>query len=161
MTVCAARFGFRAPRPRRRGRRRCRPDRPGRGPGGFTATEFALGAGVLLLPVTLLAASLPVWVGHQQAARVAARQAARQVAAAADVTSGWEDGRATVAAVAANRGATVEEATVDGTLRRGGAVTVRVTVRMPALVVPLAGAVAGFSWTAAHTEPVDPYHSVP
>lgn len=128
---------------------------------GFSAAEFALGAGVLLLPVTVLAVSLPVWVEQHQAARVAAHQAAREVAAAPDLDTGRSRALAAVAAVAANRGATVEDVALEGTLERGGTVTARVTVRLPALVVPLAGEVAGFSWTAVHSEPVDPYRSVP
>jgi hypothetical protein len=45
-------------------------------------------------------------------------------------------------------------------LLRGGAVTSRVTARMPAVAIPGIGGVGGWTWTAVHHEPVDQYRSL-
>lgn len=146
---------------------------PGRGglrrQAGATAVELALGLGVLLLPAALLVASLPGWIEGQQAARLAARRAARTVAV------GGPDAAQRAVAVAttvmANRGVVLEQVRITGDTGgegtsgapgrqpRQGAVTAAVTVRLPALTVPLAGPVAGLAWTATHTAPLDVYRS--
>ena len=137
----------------------------GRGERGFAALELSAGVAVLLLPVVLLVVSIPRWSDRQGLARIAARDAARTVG-----LRGWCDRAAADAAV--RRVAVVAgvdpgamRLTVDCTpatpLPRGGAVTARVTVAMPALAVPLIGVAAGWSWTAEHREPIDPYGSLP
>lgn len=132
---------------------------------GFAALELAAGVAVLVLPVALLVAGLPEWAARQSLARQAAREAARVVAlagacdtAVADRVVG--DVRAGAHLDAGELGVALE-CVPDRPLPRDGVVTVRVTVAMPALAVPLVGNVAGWRWTAVHRQPVDPYGSIP
>jgi len=145
-----------------RSRRRHAARRP---EGGFAAIELSAGVALLVLPVALLVLSLPEWSSRQGLARLAARDGARAVALAGRCDPGLGD-RA-VAAIAAGAGlpdGTVRvsvDCTPGAPLLRGSDVTARVTVRMPAVAVPLIGSVAAWSWTAVHREPVDPYGSLP
>ncbi|MDQ3974201.1 MAG: hypothetical protein M3276_07685 [Actinomycetota bacterium] len=128
---------------------------------GQIPIEFALGVGLLVLPIAVLVLSLPTWAERQNMARLAAQEAARTLALASD----WESGTAAAAAVvgefAANHG--LEPAAVvvsfDGYLTRGGAVTAHVTAAFPTTVFPGIGTVGSFSWTTSHTEHVDNYRS--
>lgn len=134
--------------------------KPRRDAGGFVAIELVLAIGLLLFPVVMLVASLPQWSERQHAAIVAAREAARVAAqewpADADVdaervarevvaTYGIENGDVTV--------------TVSPPPARGGLVTATVTVRMPALAVPLLASVGAWSWTARESVRIDDYRS--
>lgn len=134
---------------------------------GLVAAEYAAGVGFLLLPVTLLVLSLPAWVDAQEAGRVAAQQAARAVVTASDHAAGVAEGRRLVSETLANRAvAQVGETVFDGSLRhRAGdepqeLVTATVTVRVPAVRLPLVGAWAAFDRAIAHTQPVDRYRSI-
>ena len=133
--------------------------------GGFAAIELSAGVAVLVLPVALLVLALPQWSARQGVARMAARDAARAVG-----LRGWCDvGQAelTVRRAATDAGLVADDlrVTLDcapgASLARDGSVTARVTVGMPALDVPVLGAAPGWSWTARHREPVDPYGSRP
>lgn len=144
-----------------------RPVRAGRRQLGFALPEFVAGLGLLVLPVTMLVAMLPVWLEVQSMGHLAAQQAAR--AAVLAPSDGDAVGAATRAArtVAANHGRRlVGPVRLHGTVeqRPGGPqvlVTATVTVRMPALAVPGLGAVAAFDWGVSSTQPVDVYRSVP
>jgi hypothetical protein len=133
--------------------------------GGFAAIELSAGVALLLLPVALLVLSLPEWSSRQGIARLAARDGARAVA----IAGGCDPGRAdrAVAAIAAGAGLPDDALRVSldcaagDPLPRGGTVTARVTVAMPAVAVPLIGSTPAWSWTAVHREPVDPYGSRP
>jgi hypothetical protein len=132
---------------------------------GFAAIELSAGIALLVLPVALLVLTLPEWSTRQGVARLAARDGARAVALTGRCDPGVGD-RAT-ASIAAGAGLpedavrVVVDCVAGTALPRGGDVTVRVTVRMPAIAVPLIGSVAAWSWTAVHREPVDPYGSRP
>jgi Flp pilus assembly protein TadG len=137
-------------------------DRAGSGPeSGAVAVEFALGVGLLLLPVAILVLVLPTWVEHQSMARVAAQEAARTVALAGDHTAGVEAGTAAARAVAANHGLadSLAEIGFEGHLERGGTITASVTVTIPVVDLPLVGQSGGFNVTVRHREPVDQYRS--
>ena len=132
---------------------------------GFVAAELVIGVGLLVLPVALLVLTLPGWSERQVSSRAIAREVARTLAG-----ERWCDvagGRALVASMAANLGmppADVELATdcVPGAaLVPGGEVVARVTVRMPAVLLPGIGAVGAWTWTAVHREPVDPFGAAP
>ncbi|MBW3620566.1 MAG: hypothetical protein KY461_09990 [Actinobacteria bacterium] len=134
---------------------------------GFVAAEYAAGVGLLLLPVTVLVLSLPVWFETLEAARVAAQQAARAVVTAADDASGVVAAERIAAETLANRGVTqVGGLDVRGTLRHPPAgdpqelVTVAVTVRVPAVQLPLIGTWAALDRTVSHTQPVDRYRTI-
>lgn len=140
---------------------------PQRAEDGFVAAEYAAGVGFLLLPVTLLVLSLPAWVEAQEAGRVAAQQAARAVVTASDHADGVAQAQLLVAETLANRGVgQVGEVAFDGSLRHGAGdepqqlVTAIVTVRVPAVQLPLIGTWAAFDRAIAHTQPVDRYRSI-
>lgn len=144
---------------------------PGRGSlageDGFVAAEYAAGAGFLLLPVAVLVLSLPVWFEAQEAGRVAAQHAARAIVTAADHASGVAAAEAVAAETLANRGVSqVGGLGVEGTLRHPRAgepqelVTVSVTVRVPAVHLPLIGTWAAFDRTVSHSQPVDRYRTI-
>ena len=136
-----------------------------RGERGFVAIELAAGAALLVLPVAMLVASLPGWFDRQSVARQAARDAARAVVL--DGTCRAEVASDAVDRIATGAGLDPSEVQVDldcvdgAALERDHAVTARVTIDMPAVVVPMIGSVGAGHWTTAHAEPVDPYGSRP
>lgn len=130
---------------------------------GGIPIEFALGIGVLVLPVALLVVLLPTWVERQSAARLAAREAARAVVLADAMDAGVAAGEDAVARIAANHGIDPDDfaVTFAGSLARGDTVTATLAARFPATVFPGVGEAAGFTWTVTHTEHVDRYRSFP
>ena len=129
------------------------------------ALELAAGIAVLVLPVVMLVASLPGWFDRQSTARQAAREAARAI-----TLVGWcDEARGERVAMHLAAGANLASRDIavaldcraGDPLPRDGSVTARVRVAMPGVHVPLIGSVAGWTWTAAHIEPVDPYGSRP
>jgi hypothetical protein len=129
--------------------------------GGFVAIEFALAIGVLLLPVVLLVAAMPSWVERQHAATVAAKEAAA-VAVRSYPADGTDAARDAAVETAGNYGIAPDDVDVVFTrneLRRGGIVSARVTVRMPAMVVPGVGTVGGFRWSVVQSRRIDDYRS--
>lgn len=159
-----------------RGRRRqeCLP----RGQDGFVAAEFVLATGVLLVPMIILALSLPVWIERMSLARVAAQEAARAVALASDTGSGGRLGTGLVMQVARNHDVAAEDVSVcfsvhnfeDAAprgctgltaIRRGAGITAAVTIRLPVIALPFLAKSFGTlpPYTARHTERVDLYRS--
>ena len=119
-----------------------------------------LAIGLLLFPVVLLVGSLPQWSERQHAAIVAAREAAR-VAAQEWPADGGVDAERVAREVATTYGIASDDLviTVSPPPERGGLLTATVTVRMPALAVPLLASVAGWSWTARESVRIDDYRS--
>ncbi len=128
---------------------------------GTTAIETPLALALLLIPVALMVITIPTWPERQTLARAAAAQAARTAVLADSWDEATAAGEDAVARAGANYGLPAGDLTVDwdGTLARGSTVTARVTVRMPALVIPGLGRVGAWSWTASHGEVVDRYRS--
>lgn len=135
--------------------------RANRGQGGFAGLELTLAVGFLLIPVACLVLTLPTWVERQTVARTAAREAARQLATAPSWSTGVAQADQAVAEIADNNGLNRNgvHAGYQGSLTRGSTVTVRVTVDIPAVNLPLFGATGGFAYTATHDETVDAYRS--
>lgn len=134
---------------------------------GFVAAEYAAGVAFLLLPVTLLVLTVPSWVAAEEAGRVAAQQAARAIVTAADPVTAVAAAEVLAGETLANRG--VEQVgglAVDGQFRHPAGeepqelVTVTVTVRVPAVRLPLLGDWATFDRAVAHTQPVDRYRTL-
>ena len=128
---------------------------------GFVAIELVLAIGLLLLPVVLLVTALPSWIEREHAASVAARDAAT-----AAVDAYPADGRDAAEAAAFDALADYGIAPGDVDLafgrddvQRGGMVAVRVTITMPALVVPGVGTAGGFHRSVVHTRRIDDYRS--
>lgn len=128
---------------------------------GTAAIETPLALLLLLVPVALMVITIPAWPERQTVARAAATQAARTAVLADSWDEATAAGEDAVARSGANYGLPAGDLTVawEGTLARGGTVTARVTVRMPALVVPGLGRIGAWSWTASHSELVDRYRS--
>jgi hypothetical protein len=133
---------------------------PIRRAGGFVAIEFVAGVALLLVPCLLLVAAVPVWSEREHAATVAAREAARYAAEhwPADTT----DAATAIAQLeAVNLGVPISDIAVqlDVDDWRGGQARVRVTVVMPAVVVPGIGRRGAWHWTATATLRIDDYRS--
>lgn len=131
--------------------------------GGFAVIELAYTVMFWLVPIAILVASLPTWVERQSLARLAAQEAAREVVLSDALAAGQAEGRAIVAQLAANHDVPPGDLTVafGGDLTRGTEVTAAVTVRIPALSLPLITTVPAFSYTSTHAELVDQYRSFP
>jgi hypothetical protein len=127
---------------------------------GFVAIELVLAIGLLLFPVVLLVASLPQWSERQHAAIVAAREAVR-VAGQEWPADGQVDASAVAREIAATYGIAPGDivVTVSAPPERGGILTATVTVRMPAIAVPLLARAAAWSWTASESIRIDDYRS--
>jgi hypothetical protein len=132
---------------------------------GFVAMELAIGIGLLVLPVACLVLTLPTWSERQTTARAIAREVGRVTATAG--TCDRAGATALTREMATNLGLDPGDVSValdcfpGARLPRGGRVTVRVTVQVPAVAIPGIGTAGAWSWTAAHTEAVDPYRSYP
>lgn len=130
---------------------------------GGVPIEFALGIGLLVLPVALMVLVFPTWTERQSMARLAAQEAARSVVLADDFAAGSAAGTALAQEIAANHdlAGTIEAVEFSGSLERGATVeaTVRVTIPWPA--VPFFGSGGGISWSVRHAEQVDAYRSFP
>ena len=127
---------------------------------GFVATELVLAVGLLLFPVVMLVGALPQWSERQHAAIVAAREASR-VAAQDWPADGQADAERTAREVVATYGISQNDVkiVVAPPPGRGGMLTATVTVRMPALAVPLMARVGGWSWSAHESVRIDDYRS--
>lgn len=131
---------------------------------GTASIEFALGAGLLLLPVAMLVLVLPTLSERQSMARLAAQEAARVMVVGDDWAASAATARAMAARIAENHELPASDLSLalePGALVRGGEVTAAATVQMPLVIVPGIGPVGGVGWTVRHTEPVDAYRSLP
>jgi hypothetical protein len=131
-----------------------------RGREGFVAIELLLGVALLFLPVVLLVASLPQWSERQHAATVAADEAAR-VAIATWPADGAAAATTAAREVASTYGIPASDlrVVVGPPPARGGLLIVTVTIRMPALAVPLMSRAASWSWTARESRRIDDYRT--
>jgi len=130
------------------------------GAAGFVAIELVLAIGLLLFPVVMLVGSLPRWSERQHAAIVAAREAAR-VAGTDWPADGGVDARRVADEVLASYGIAPADArvVVASPPGRGELLRVTVTIRMPALTVPLLASVGAWSWSANESVRIDDYRS--
>ena len=127
---------------------------------GFVAVEWVAAVALLLLPVVLLVATLPVWAERRHAATVAAREAARVLVRdwpSADPGEAVATAEEVAAAHGVDRGDVVVRAPLLAG-ERGSMVRVEVTVTMPAIAVP--GVRAGaWHYTAVEVRRIDDYRS--
>jgi Flp pilus assembly protein TadG len=127
---------------------------------GSAAIELPLSVGLLLIPVVILVLALPQWPERQSIATGAARQAASLYATGASPETGADVAQASVAQTAANAGLDGLQLELSGEWCRGCEVTARVTVTIPAIIIPFAGDTGTFQWTATSTARVDDYRSI-
>jgi hypothetical protein len=124
-------------------------------------TELVLGVVALMLPVAMVVLTLPRWSERQVTARAVTREVARR--AARDGVCDEDAARDRAAEMARDLGVPPGQLSVElrcpegASLPPGSDVEVQVTVEMPAVQLPLVGAVGAWSWTAGHREPVDFY----
>jgi len=127
---------------------------------GFVAVEWVAAVALLLLPIVVLVATVPVWAERRHAATVAAREGARVL------VRDWpqsDPGRATVIAreVADAHGVESDDVRVHVSsvgAERGSLVRVEVDVRMPAISVM--GLSAGaWRFTAVEVRRIDDFRS--
>lgn len=120
---------------------------------GSVLIEFPMVIGLILIPFGMLALSASTWVERQTAARDAAAEMARFfVVESAD---GGTSAEAVVRRIEAGYGlapGSLRASVPTGGFVPGEAVTVAVTVEVPALSLPLFGDVGSVDWTAEHTE---------
>jgi hypothetical protein len=129
--------------------------------GGYAAAEFVVGVAFIIVPVTLLVLSLPLWLERQAMAERAANESAREMVLAPDWSTGLAQGHQVVEEIARNYGLPAGDLSerLSGNLARGQTIRSEVTVKMPALAIPLIGRVGSWEWTAVHVEHVDNYRS--
>jgi len=115
----------------------------------------------IIVPVTLLVLSLPLWLERQAMAQRAASESARQMVLAPDWSTGLTQGHQVIDEIARNYNLPAGDLSeqFSGNLARGQTIRVEVTVKMPALAIPLIGRVGTWEWTAVHVEHVDNYRS--
>ncbi len=128
---------------------------------GQVPIEFALGVGLLVLPIALMVLAFPTWSERQSMGRLAAQEAARTIVLADSVERGFLTAQAVVAEIAANHGlhGSAALAAVNGSLGRGGVVTTTVRVVFPLTEFPGLVSVGSFTWDVSHSEQVDRYRS--
>jgi hypothetical protein len=142
---------------------------------GFAAIEWALGIGLIVLPLMIAVMSIAPVLDRQSTARTIAQEAARTMVLADDWDSGEAAALDLARRIARNHGIDDAEwcpgvpedgclsieigGTTPGLLARGEEVSI--TVRMPvaALTVPFIGDFAALTSTGTHAERVDDYRS--
>jgi len=136
---------------------------------GFGTAAWMIGMAMVILPMALIALSLPRWFDRAELGRTLAQDIARTVARSVDLEAGSAAAAVLVAEilrttdVSSGPGCAVSCVSyrVEGDLGRGRSITATVTVELPGIVVPLAGTVGNVSWSASHSERVDDFRSFP
>jgi hypothetical protein len=128
---------------------------------GYAAAEFQVGVAFIIVPVTLLVLSLPLWLERQAMAQRAANESARRMVLAPDWSTGLTQGHVVIEEIERNYDLPEGDlaASFTGNLARGQTVRSEVTVKMPALAIPFIGRVGTWHWKAVHVEHVDNYRS--
>jgi hypothetical protein len=126
---------------------------------GFAPLTMVLGVGLVIVPVLLLVLTIPTWLERSVDARDAAANAARTLATANNWQSGTLAANQTVSQLIANDGLNpnLVSVTYAGDLNPGDTVTARVTVTIPAGVIPGIGNYGTVRYTATSTQHVDTY----
>jgi hypothetical protein len=144
---------------------------------GFAAVEWALGIGLLILPLVIAVTSIAPVLGRLNTARVIATETARAVVLADDWERGTDAAMDLARQIARNRGIPDSEwctgaavrdcvavtitGSVPGSLERGAEVYVDVQIPAAALAIPFGGEMGAIDLHGTHTERVDDYRSLP
>lgn len=144
---------------------------------GFSAVEWALGLGLIILPLVIAVASIAPVLDRLSTARTVAAETARTMVLADDWADGEERAGELARLIAGNHGIGDEEwcagtpvdgcvsveitGTTPGALERGEEVYVIVRIPTAAVTVPFIGDFASFMLQGTHTERVDDYRSFP
>lgn len=142
---------------------------------GFTAVEWSVGLGVIVVPVAILVLTIGTWGERTSMARLIAQETAREVVLADTWDAGITDAQALAREIAANHGMAADSwCEGDGCLSveisgllgddliRGNEVQVTVNVPIPAVAIPfIPEEWTETVYTADHGERVDDYRSFP
>lgn len=144
---------------------------------GFTAIEWALGLGLVVLPLIIAVMSIAPILDRLSTARTMAQEAARAMVLADDWAAGELAADSVARRVAGNHGIGDGEwcaapgdaecvavditGTTPGVLERGGEVYVTARVPASAVTIPFIGEFAGITLSGTHTERIDDYRSFP
>jgi len=144
---------------------------------GFSSVEWALGLGLIILPLVIAVTSVAPVLDRLSTARTVAAETARTMALADNWADGEERAFDVARLVAGNHGIDDAEwcsggpvdgcvsveitGTTPGVLGRGEEVYVVVRIPTAAVTVPFIGEFASFMLQGAHTERVDDYRSFP
>lgn len=143
---------------------------------GFTAVEWAIGLGLIVLPLLIAVMSIAPVLDRLSTARTMAQESARAMALADEWSTGELAAQRLAHQIGRNHGiaesewctagregcVTVEiSGTTTGTLRRGEEISVTVRVPAAAITIPFLGEFAALTLTGSHTERVDDYRSFP
>ena len=144
---------------------------------GFAAVEWAIGIGLIVLPLVIGVMSIAPVLDRLSTARTIAQEAARTMVLADDWATGEDAAVGLARRIAGNYGVADGEwcagppvdgcvsveitGTTPGVLGRGEEVYVTVRVPSAAITVPFLGEFAAITLTGTHTERVDDYRSFP
>lgn len=128
---------------------------------GNATLELVLSVAVLLTPMVMLVAALPVWLEARSVAALAAREAARAFVLADDTGQGRRAAQAVAERIAEDHGVAGRDFSVrvSGHLARGVSATAHVVLRVSAIRLPVLADMGRLTITAEHREIVDPYRS--
>ena len=137
---------------------------------GHAAVEFALGVGLMLLPVAVAVLAFGPWAERRVVAEAAAAEAARTAVVSLDLSRGSEvvseiGGNHNLPREAIHLGwcgsepAPTEVAISGCSLARGSEVVAEVRIWTPLVSTPW-GPIGGLWVTGLHAEPVDLYRSL-
>lgn len=152
--------------------------------GGFTTIEWALGIGLIILPLAVVVASVGPWLERSSMGRVMAQESARAMVLADDWDSGVAAAESVARQIASNHGfgsdewwcgesclsMTVESWEIDaagnripsfGVLGRGYEIEIEIDVPMQPLSLPFIDDFTAFRWSTSHVEKVDTFRSFP
>jgi hypothetical protein len=126
---------------------------------GFAPLTLVLGVGLVIVPVLLLVLTIPTWLERSVDAHDAAANAVRTLATANNWQAGTLAANQTVSQLISNDGLDpgLVSVTYAGDLNPGDTVTARVTVTIPAGVIPGIGTYGTVHYTATSTQHVDTY----
>lgn len=126
---------------------------------GTAALEAPLAVGFLLVPVAVLLLMVPTWREAHTVTAGAASEAATLYATAPDAATGAAAARTAVDRAATNSGRALR-LEIDGDWCRGCQITARVTVTVPAVVIPWIGSTGAFERTSTATARISEFRSI-
>lgn len=132
----------------------------------FATAELLLGIVLLLVPVSMLVVTFPVWAERHSMAESVAYEAAQTVARSSNWGTGKRRAEALVAEMTANYGLAREQITLtwepdrgDTPVERGEEVRAAVAVEVPAVAFPWGGEAGEWRTRAEKTATADLYRS--
>lgn len=133
---------------------------PAAGTAGAAVIELVAGLALVLAPMVAVAVALPPWAETRYAVEAAAVEAGRLAASTGRVDAAEALATRILANHDVERGVEVEVTVptdADGVPARHGDAVVKVAAAVPAVELPGAGPIGGWTLTRTHHEPLDPW----